>query len=345
MARLTSQRLAQLEHVYKTFSTQRGEVRACDDVSLVVTKGQSLGVVGESGSGKSTLVRILLMLIPPTSGRVWVHGTDVTHLPERRLKPYRRQIQFVAQDPLSALVPNLTVAENIAEPLWIHRIGDKSSRRETALALMEKVGLTLALGNSFPSELSGGQQQRVAIARALALMPELIVLDEAVSSLDVSIQAQILNLLQTLKEDMELTYVFISHNLAVIRLMCEQTAVMYKGRIIEWGESETLFATPLHPYTRELIDAIPAFTAQGVTPLRAVGRKTFEASGSTVTGCPYHPRCPLASEVCRRDRPSLRPVGDRQVACHHADVAHVSCAVSRRRGHEKRLVEKGGNGG
>ncbi|MCL6625103.1 oligopeptide/dipeptide ABC transporter ATP-binding protein [Alicyclobacillus shizuokensis] len=328
MASLASNPLAQLEHICKTFPAQRGEVVACDDISLTVTKGQSLGVVGESGSGKSTLVRILLMLIPPTSGQVWLHGHDVTHLPEHRLKPFRRHVQFVAQDPLSALMPNLTVAENIAEPLWIHKVGDKESRRKTTLALMEKVGLASELWNSFPSELSGGQQQRVVIARALALMPELIVLDEAVSSLDVSIQAQILNLLQTLKEDMELTYVFISHNLAVIRLMCEQTAVMYKGRIIEFGDSEALFAHPLHPYTQALIDSIPAFTAQGVTPLRAVGRRTAETSGSTVAGCPYHPRCPLASETCRRERPELRWIGDRQVACHHAETMNASQVVS-----------------
>ncbi|MCL6632161.1 MAG: ATP-binding cassette domain-containing protein [Alicyclobacillus herbarius] len=322
MASTAPHPLVRLEHVSKTFATHRGTVTACDDVSLTVDKGRSLGVVGESGSGKSTLVRILLMLLPPTSGRVWLNGVDVTNLSERRLKPYRRHVQFVAQDPLAALMPNLTVAENIAEPLAIHGVGDKVSRRETTLALMEKVGLPHALCNSLPSELSGGQQQRVAIARALALMPELIVLDEAVSSLDVSIQAQILNLLQALKENMQLTYVFISHNLAVIRLMCEQTAVMYKGKIIEYGESEALFARPLHPYTQALLDAIPAFTKEGVTPLRVGGKRGVESGRLTVSGCLYHPRCPFASELCRQERPSLRLIGDRQVACHHAERVH-----------------------
>jgi oligopeptide/dipeptide ABC transporter ATP-binding protein len=314
--------LAELEHVSKKFKTSRGELTACDDVSLSIQRGVSLGIVGESGSGKSTLVRMLLMLIPPTSGRVLLAGTDVTHLPERKLKPYRRNVQFVAQDPFGSLMPNLTVLQNIMEPLHIHGVGDRKSRRESAIQLMERVGLPASYCNAFPHELSGGQQQRVAIARALALLPKLIVLDEAVSSLDVSIQAQILNLLQNLKEDLNLTYVFISHNLAVIRLMCEQTAVMYLGRVVELGDSEELFHQPLHPYTRSLIAAIPAFTATGVTPLRNDGLHVVERPSLTriLPGCAYHTRCPFATDICRQQRPVLRQISEtRQVACHHAE--------------------------
>jgi oligopeptide/dipeptide ABC transporter ATP-binding protein len=314
---------AELKHITKTFRTSRGPLIACDDVSLTIRKGVSLGLVGESGSGKSTLIRVLQMLIPPTSGEVILDGVNVSRLPERKIKPFRRKIQFVAQDPYGSLFPNLTVAQNIMEPLIIHSIGNRSTREEQVIKLMERVGLPMTYYNAFAHELSGGQQQRVAIARALALLPELIVLDEAVSSLDVSIQAQILNLLQSLKDEYNLTYVFISHNLAVIRLLCEETAVMYMGRIVELGDSEKLFARPLHPYTQSLISVIPAFHADGVTPLPS---SSLFANGERPSpthlpkGCAFHPRCPFATDRCRVERPELRQIQPgRQVACHYAE--------------------------
>jgi oligopeptide/dipeptide ABC transporter ATP-binding protein len=315
--------LAELKRMTKRFRSSGQEVVACRDINLQITKGESLGIVGESGSGKSTLIRILQLLIPPTEGQVYFEGTDLTRLSARRLRTFRKKIQFVAQDPYGSLFPNLTIGQNIAEPLEIHGVGDRRSRRELAAELMETVGLSLYNFHSFPHELSGGQQQRVAIARALALYPQMIVLDEAVSSLDVSIQAQILNLLQGLKEERELTYVFVSHNLAVIRLMCEQTAVMYLGRIVEQGETERLFTAPSHPYTRALISAIPAFTEDGVTLLGKSVQFVTGVSGSKQggQGCAYHPRCPFATSRCREETPELRTLESaHQVACHYAET-------------------------
>ncbi|MCL6455107.1 MAG: ATP-binding cassette domain-containing protein [Alicyclobacillus sp.] len=315
--------LVELADVVKAFKTPKGQLVACDHVSLTVEQGVSVGLVGESGSGKSTLIRTMQLLERPTSGTVRMNGEDVTRLPEPKLKPYRRNIQFVAQDPYSSLFPNLTVSQNIMEPLRIHKVGDAKSRPLKALELMQRVGLPADYFHAYPHELSGGQQQRVAIARALALSPQILVLDEAVSSLDVSIQAQILNLLQRLKAELGLTYIFISHNLAVIRLMCEQTAVMYLGRIVEQGESDSLFRRPMHPYTRALIASIPAFTAEGVTPLPSESVLTGERPSPTnlPSGCAYRTRCPFATERCKNERPELRRVEpDRLVACHYAET-------------------------
>lgn len=313
--------LVKLNHVTKTFQTPRGPLVACNDINLEVRQGMSLGIVGESGSGKSTLIKTMQLLEKPTKGSVWLNGQDVTNLSERQLKSQRRHIQFVAQDPFSSLFPNLTVAQNIMEPLSIHHVGDKKSRTATAMELMERVGLPLAYFNSFPHELSGGQQQRVAIARALALSPRILVLDEAVSSLDVSIQAQILNLLQKLKAELGLTYVFISHNLAVIRLMCEETAVMYLGRIVEQGPSDEMFHHARHPYTRALIASIPAFTAEGVTPLPTESTLIGERPSPTnlPKGCAYQTRCPFVTEQCKTETPVLRSMTNGMVACYHSE--------------------------
>ncbi|QSO52020.1 ABC transporter ATP-binding protein [Alicyclobacillus curvatus] len=315
--------LAELRHMNKKFSAADGDVWACKDINLQIRQGRSLGLVGESGSGKSTLIRVLQMLIAPTSGDVYLDGVNVTRLSARRLRPHRRIVQFVAQDPYGSLFPNLTVGQNIAEPLDIYRIDERRQNKETAAKLMATVGLPIELYHAFPHEISGGQQQRVAIARALALYPRMLVLDEAVSSLDVSIQAQILNLLQTLKEERQLTYVFVSHNLAVIRLMCEQTAVMYRGQIVEQGETLGLFASPSHPYTRALIGAIPAFTEDGVTPLGGVSKFAKEltkAEEGLTAACPYAARCPFADTKCRQEEPHLREVGPgHEVACHYAE--------------------------
>lgn len=304
-----------------TFRTSQGPLVACDRINLELRRGTSVGIVGESGSGKSTLIRAIQMLIRPTAGDVFLCGTNVTKMPERKLRGLRRKLQFVAQDPYGSLFPNYTVAKNIMEPLVIHRVGDKRANRDRAFSLMERVGLSPSHFHAYPHELSGGQQQRAAIAQALALYPEVLILDEAVSSLDVSIQAQILNLLQMLKVEMGLTYLFISHNLAVIRLMCEQTVVMYLGRIVEAGDSDELFANPLHPYTKTLLSAIPAFTEDGVTPLDENPAPVGERPSPTNVpeGCAYHTRCSFAQERCIRERPVLRHIGNQSVACHYAE--------------------------
>ncbi|QQE80549.1 ABC transporter ATP-binding protein [Alicyclobacillus sp. SO9] len=321
----SGKQLVKLEELTKVFSASRGDFLACDHVNLQVQQGTSLGIVGESGSGKSTLVRLMQLLIPSTSGKVILNGIDVTRLPERRLKPYRKMMQFVQQDPYGSLFPHFTVAKNITEPLRIHKSGNKLSRLELALQLIDRVGLSPKQFHLYPHELSGGQQQRVAIAQALSLNPEMLILDEAVSSLDVSIQAQILNLLQGLKEEFGLTYVFISHNLSVIRLMCEETAVMYSGRVVETGESQELFRNPLHPYTQFLISSIPAFTDSGVTPLpeESIALRKRPSRSESGELCPYHTRCPFAQDRCRSERPVLREiVPGRFAACHFAeDVA------------------------
>ncbi|WAH35577.1 ABC transporter ATP-binding protein [Alicyclobacillus dauci] len=317
----TSEELIRTSGLTVTFKTSRGELVACDQIDLTVRKGTSVGIVGESGSGKSTLIRAVQMLVRPTAGEVFLGGVNVTRMSEKALRAHRSKLQFVAQDPYGSLLPNYTVGENIMEPLAIHRVGDRRSNAERALALMERVGLSPGHFHSYPHELSGGQQQRVAVAQALALLPEVLILDEAVSSLDVSIQAQILNLLQKLKVEMGLTYLFISHNLAVIRLMCERTVVMYLGRIVEYGQSDELFANPLHPYTRTLISAIPAFTVDGVTPLDESQLAQGERPSPTNVpkGCAYHTRCPFVRDKCVAERPVLRQIGDQTVACHFAE--------------------------
>lgn len=317
----SSRVLVEMKDVQKTFSTQHGQLVACADISLSVVKGRSLGVVGESGSGKSTLMRVMQLLEPATRGEIWMRGANVTKLPRRRLKPYLRHVQFVAQDPYGSLFPHFTIGKNIEEPLRLHGEAKGLEARRRAVELMDLVGIPRGYYYQYPHELSGGQQQRVAIARALALSPDLLILDEAVSSLDVSIQAQILNLLQKMKTDLGVTYAFISHNLAVIRLLCDVTAVMYLGRIVEYGDSDSIFQRPLHPYTKALLQSIPAFTEDGVTPLpeRPMAAGVRPSPTNLPLGCAYHTRCPFATDECRSERPVLRKVGEREVACHYAE--------------------------
>lgn len=315
--------LVELKNVSKVFSTSSGPLVACAEVDIAIRPGTSFGLVGESGSGKSTLVRVMQRLIQPTTGRIYMNGVDVTHMSARKMKPFRRHVQAVAQDPYGSLFPHYTVGQNIAEPLAIHAVLSGKGQQEKTLQLMHQVGLSSDYYYSFPHELSGGQQQRVAIARALALDPALLVLDEAVASLDVSIQAQILNLLQTMKEQMGLTYAFVSHNLAVVRLLCEETAVMYLGRVVEAGPSDELFKHPRHPYTRALLDSIPAFTQTGVKPLPALSHMGKERPSATnlPSGCAYHNRCPFATNLCKEVTPPLQALeSGHRVACHHADA-------------------------
>ena len=291
---------------------------AVDRVSLSVPEGETLGLVGESGCGKSTLALMLMRLYLPTSGRILFAGQDITTLSEGALKPVRRQMQMIFQDPLASLDPRLTVLQIISEPLNIHAIGTRASRIEAVSQLLERVGLNASDMQRYPGEFSGGQQQRLGIARALALRPRLLICDEPVSALDVSVQAQILNLLRDLQDEFKLAYLFISHNIAVTAFMSRRIGVMYLGQLVEVGPNERIVNAPRHPYTRALLAAVPepdplrrkdACEVEGDAPLSA-GRPA---------GCPFRTRCPLAEARCATEEPQLRPVGEaHEVACHFA---------------------------
>ena len=314
--------LIELSEIRKVFRTSHGSVPAVDGVRLRLSPGTTLGLVGESGSGKSTVARVMLRLVRPSGGRVLFKDQDITAWSERRLKPVRRMVQWVSQHPASALFPNLTVGQNIMEPLRTHGIGTRGERAERALQLMRRVGIPEDGFHAFPHEFSGGQQQRIVIARALAVQPECIVLDEAVSSLDVSVQAQILNLLQDLQQELGMAYLFISHNLAVVRLVCSEVAVMFLGRIVERGRTEDVFSRPKHPYTQKLLAAVPSFTEDGgVTPLDEANLLQGDPPSPLriPSGCGFRTRCPFATERCASERPELRRVGAQEVACHYAE--------------------------
>ncbi|MCU0869697.1 MAG: ATP-binding cassette domain-containing protein [Burkholderiales bacterium] len=301
-----------------TLKGTRTVLRAVDGVSFTLARGDTLGIVGESGCGKSTLGRLLLRLIEPTEGSVRFMGREVTLLPAEPLRQMRRHMQMVFQDPLASLDPRLRIGALLEEPLVIHGIGTPAERRAAVAELLTTVGLPADAAQRFPHEFSGGQRQRICIARALALSPELIVADEPVSALDVSIQSQILNLLGDLKRSRGLTYVFISHNLAVVKYVSDVVAVMYLGRIVETGRAEDVFARPLHPYTQALLAAIPE---PDPTRARAAGPALsgeLPAPDRMPDGCRFHPRCPHATDRCRTEAP--RPVS---VARGDAGVAHV----------------------
>ena len=300
----------------------RGELlKAVDGIGFDLPRGRTLGLVGESGCGKSTTARLILRLVEPTAGSVTLDGVDVLNAAPDELQRLRREMQLVFQDPLSSLNPRMSVGISIAEPLRFHGIGDRQERRERARELLEVVGLNSDDFERYPHEFSGGQCQRVAIARALILQPKLVVFDEPVSSLDVSIRAQILKLLLQLQQDFELTYVFISHDLSVIKRVCDQIAVIYLGQIVELASSEQLYRAPQHPYTQALLKAIPA-------PDPAAKRYdelgTLEGDVPSPIdpprGCRFHTRCPRRMEVCEARSPELRDQGDGQlVACHLYD--------------------------
>lgn len=283
----------------------RGVVRAVDGVNLAVRRGESVGLVGESGCGKSTLARCILGLEQLSRGEVLFDGRELSRWPEREL---RRQIQMIFQDPYSSLNPRMRVEAIVAEPLTIHKIGARAERTEKALALLRTVGLDADLARRYPHQLSGGQRQRVAVARALALEPALVVCDEPVSALDVSIQAQVLLLLQDLRERLGLTYLFISHDLAVVGQVCDRIAVMYLGRIVETGPALELIGTPAHPYSRALLSAVPV-----PEPGAKHGRENLAGELPSPlkppSGCPFHPRCPQVMDICRKEFPPAFEVG------------------------------------
>lgn len=298
------------------FARRTGMVRAVDGVSFAIPKGTTVGLVGESGCGKSTVARLLLRLIEPTSGEVWFGETELTKASPDQLRRLRREMQIVFQDPHSSLNPRRRVGEIIGRPLVIHGLANKRQATERVHELLSLVGLSPAMANRFPHEFSGGQRQRIGIARALALNPSFVVLDEPTSSLDVSVQAQILNLLNDLKANLGLTYLFVSHNLSVVEYFCDLTLVMYLGKIVESGPSEVLHAEPLHPYTKALMSAV-LVPEVGRQRERIVLTGEIPSPMNPPQGCRFHTRCPYVMDVCKAVEPALvEQAAGHQVACH-----------------------------
>ena len=325
-----TQALLQVENLTKHFPVRKGvfsrvvgAVRAVDGVSFSIAEGETLSLVGESGSGKTTAGRSLLRLIEPTDGRVVFAGQDVTEADRAALRALRKDMQIIFQDPYGSLNPRMTVYGMLAEILKVHRIVPKAQRRERVAELLGLVGLPESAMDRYPHEFSGGQRQRIGIARALAVEPKLIVADEPVSALDVSIQAQILNLLEDLQQRLGLTYLFIGHDLSVIRHISDRVAVMYLGRIVEIGPTAEIFAHPVHPYTRALLSAAPVLD-RGSKAKRIVLEGDVPSPMNPPPGCAFHPRCPDAEARCRTQCPRLTRVAERHEA---ACVVHASSEV------------------
>jgi peptide/nickel transport system ATP-binding protein/oligopeptide transport system ATP-binding protein len=321
-----SEPLLQAEGLGKTFAAsgrlfgrRAAGVRAVDGVSFAVAAGETLAVVGESGCGKSTLGRLLLRLVEPSEGRVVFDGVDVTALPASRLRELRRKAQIIFQDPYGSLSPRRRVVDIVAEPLEVFGlVRGRRQRRERVAELMRQVGLPPETMDRFPRQFSGGQRQRIGIARAIAAAPRFIVADEPVSALDVSVQAQIVNLLQDLQESGRFSYLFIAHDLAVVRHIAHRVMVMYLGRIVETGPRDAIYAAPQHPYTQALLSAAPEPDPDARSRRIILGGDVPSPS-RIPSGCSFHTRCPLAQEICRRERPPLREVGPGQdAACHFA---------------------------
>jgi len=318
--------LVRVEHLTKHFPIMRGlviqrqiaAVQAVDDVSFLIYPGETLGLVGESGSGKTTVGRTLLQLHRPTSGKVFYRDMELTSMKGEEMRRVRRHMQMVFQDPYASLNPRMTIGNIIAEPLEVHGIGNGKERKVRVQELLQLVGLSHYYVNRYPHEFSGGQRQRIGVARALALKPEFIVLDEPISALDVSIQAQVVNLLEELQEEFGLTYLFIAHDLSMVRHISDRTAVMYLGKIVELATRDELYNHPLHPYTQALLSAVPI-----PDPIQERKRQRIILEGSVPSpinppeGCRFNPRCPVAIDICSEVEPEWREVSPGHwVACH-----------------------------
>jgi len=319
--------LLEINNLQKYFPIQSGvlkktvgHVKAVDGISLNIKKGETFGLVGESGCGKSTAGRTIIRLYEPTGGQVIFDGQDITHSPERELSYLRRNMQMVFQDPYSSLNPRKTVGTILTEPFSVHNRYAKAERRDRVASLMQKVGLNPSLINRYPHEFSGGQRQRMGIARALALNPKMIIGDEPVSALDVSIQSQVLNLMADIQEEFGLTYLFIAHDLAVVKHISDRIGVMYLGNLVEVADRDSLYSNPLHPYTQALLSAIPKSHPRQERPGRVVLSGELPSPANPPSGCVFRTRCPHATTECQVVKPALteRP-GQRLVACHLVD--------------------------
>lgn len=310
--------ILEVKHLKKYFKSRRGTVHAVDDVNFTIERGKTLGIVGESGCGKSTTGRAILRLIEPTSGQVIFNGEDVTAASSKRMRQLRRDMQIIFQDPFSSLDPQKTISQTIAEPLIQNKIvNGKAAVHDRVIELMDIVGLAPRLVNTYPHELDGGRRQRIGIARALAMEPKFIICDEPVSALDVSIQAQILNLLQDLKEKMGLTFIFITHDLSVVNHFADDIAVMYLGQLVEKAPTEELFEHPIHPYTKALLSAIPIPEVGIDRPKRIILRGEISSPIDPPDECRFAKRCNYACDACHGSTPELREVSPGHfVACH-----------------------------
>jgi len=322
---MESNHIVDVEHLVMYFPVTAGvfrrkvaDVKAVDDVSFYVKKGETLGLVGESGCGKTTTGRCILQLYDITSGKVFFEGQDLTQMNAKQLRRMRRNMQLIYQDPFASLDPRMTAGEIIGEPLLVHKVAKGKEYRKQVRELIEIVELTAAMADRYPHEFSGGQRQRIGIARALALRPAFVVCDEPVSALDVSIQAQVIMLLMRLREELNLTYLFIAHDLSVVRNISDRVAVMYLGKIVETTGSDELYAKPLHPYTISLLSAVPIPDPEvDRTRKRIILAGDVPSPINPPSGCPFHPRCFKAIDRCKVEVPELRTIeGEHQAACH-----------------------------
>ena len=318
--------LLETKNLSKYFTGKKGllnrqpaQVKAVDHVSLTVNKGETLGLVGESGCGKSTLGRTILRLIPATEGQVLYNGEDILTYDKKKMWEMRRKLQIIFQDPYSSLNPRMTVYDLISAPLEVYKIGTKAERREMVEEILQEVGLDKQYLNRFPHEFSGGQRQRIGIARALILKPEFVVCDEAVSALDVSVRAQVLNLMRHMQQKKNLTYLFISHDLSVVRHISDRIAVMYLGSVAEVAEKAQLYSNPMHPYTKALLSAIPLPDVKKKRQ-RIILQGDVPSAYNPPSGCKFHTRCPYATDRCKQEIPVLRQMEKgHQVACHRTE--------------------------